>query len=58
MVGYVVKQAAEIELARIRLRKMVYARTGKSIAWNHHTVQRVGPCPDNKASLGINRAND
>src|SRR6266851_3894908 len=58
MVGNVVEQAAEIELARVSFRNAALRRRWEPAARNDHTVKRVFPSPSNKPGRGIDRAND
>ena len=58
MVGNIAEQSAEIELARVGFRKVVFCGRRESAARNDHAVKRVFPSSDNKAGLGIDRALD
>ena len=52
------KQPAEIELAGIRFREMLYRGTWKRAARNHHAVKRVRASSVNKTGFRIDRTND
>ena len=58
MVGNAAKQAAEIELSRVGLRKVLYCGRWESAAGDDHAVISICSGAGNKASLGINCALD
>src|SRR5207248_9352881 len=58
MVGNAAKQAAEVELARVGFRKVLYCGRRESAAGNDHAVKRIRPGTGNKPCLRINRALD